>query len=221
MTAVPSFTPHDPYTPDRALGYQRHHDSSLRRRLTSWREQRCLGAALKLAGEPERVLDVPCGAGRFWRTFSDHGVRELIAVDFSPAMLGTTAGLVMPGAMTGMVVRGDAFRIPLAAGAVDFVACMRFVHHLSMPEYRRTVLDELRRVSRRHVAVSLWVDGNYAGNRRLAKGAQTPRAGYGGRHCFHRQGIEAEFRAAGFRVVRRFDVWPRISMWRLYLLERA
>ena len=142
-------------------------------------------------------------------------------MDFSTGMIDCASGLEVPGDMNGMVVQGDAFRIPLASESVDFVACMRFVHHLSMSEYRRKVLDELRRVSRRHVAVSLWVDGNFSGNRRLAKSPQEARPGYGGRHCFERQKIEAEFRAAGFQVVRWFDVWPGIGMWRLYLLERS
>ena len=221
MTAVPSFSPHDPYTSERARVYQGHHESSLRRRLTSWREQRCLGAALDLAGSPERVLDVPCGAGRFWQTFSDHGVRELIAMDFSTGMIDCVSGRQKPDGMKSMVVQGDAFRIPLASESVNFVACLRFVHHLSMAEYRRKVLNELRRVSRCHVAVSLWVDGNFAGNRRLAKSPQAARPGYGGRHCFKRRTIESEFREAGLQVVRWFDVWPGIGMWRLYLLERA
>jgi hypothetical protein len=67
--------------------------------------------------------------------------------------------------------------------------------------------------------VSLWVDGNLAGRRRLQKAPPEPVPGYGRRICRRRSEVEAEFAAAGFRMLRHYDVWPRLSMWRLYLLE--
>jgi len=43
--------------------------------------------------------------------------------------------------------------------------------------------------------------------------------GYGPRICRPRAEVEAEFGAAGFAIVRRYDVWPLLDMWRLYLLK--
>lgn len=162
---------------------------------------------------------MPCGAGRFWQTFSDAGARELIAMDLSPGMLAEAAAAGLPEGLNGLLIQSDAFRIPLARNTVDFVACMRFAHHLSMPEYRSRLLAELARVSRRYLAVSVWVDGNYGARRRRAKSLREPIPGYGGRHCLPRAELESEFQQAGFSLVDWFDVWPKVSMWRLYLLE--
>ena len=117
------------------------------------------------------------------------------------------------------LIETSAFSIALPDASVDFAACLRFYHHLSRPEDRAALLGELRRVSRRHVAISLWVDGNLSGNRRIRRPPPPVVAGYGKRICRKRDEVEAEFTSAGYRILRLYDVWPRIHMWRLYLLE--
>lgn len=117
------------------------------------------------------------------------------------------------------LIESSAFDIALPEKSVDFVACMRFYHHLARPEDRRTLLAELKRVSRRYVALSLWVDGNLQGNRRLRKPQPPIVSGYGRRRCRRRDELEAEFDVAGFQIANQYDVWPGLSMWRLYLLE--
>jgi hypothetical protein len=113
----------------------------------------------------------------------------------------------------------SAFDIQLPDESVDFVACMRFYHHLGRPEDRKQVLAELKRVARRYVAVSLWVDGNLGAIRRARKPVADPQAGYGKRTCRSREEAEAEFRTE-FEIIRHYDIWPRVSMWRMYLLRK-
>ena len=115
----------------------------------------------------------------------------------------------------------SAFAIELPDNAVDFTACMRFLHHLSMAEDRQQVLSELHRVSRRYVGVSLRVDGNLGAIRRQRKHDVEPQWGFGRRICRPRQEVEEEFLQAGFAIEKHFDVWPQLSMWRLYLLRCA
>ncbi len=57
------------------------------RRLALWREQRLVRRALKVAGEPGLVLDLACGAGRFWPLLAEHGNRVILAADSSQGML--------------------------------------------------------------------------------------------------------------------------------------
>ncbi len=209
----------DHYSRDRARHYQVHHDKSLRTRLTTWRERACLGHALRDAGSPKTALDLPCGTGRFWPVFADAGVESLIAGDGSAGMLEVAAANRLGPKRPEQLVETSAFDMDLPDQCVDFAACMRFYHHLAMPGDRQALLGELKRVSRRHAAVSLWVDGNLAGNRRLRKPPPPDEPGYGKRRCRRRQEVEAEFEQAGFRIVRSYDVWPLIYMWRLYLLE--
>jgi SAM-dependent methyltransferase len=211
----------DHYAPERARGYQAHHTKNLRTRLTTLRERHCLLRALQDAGSPSTVLDLPCGTGRFWPVFARAGVERLIAADGSSGMLQVAAANRIGPGIPEQLVTSSAFNMAFPDGCVEFVACLRFYHHLALPADRRRLLAEIRRVSKRYAAVSLWVDGNLAGNRRLRTSAPPPVPGYGRRLCLRRAVVEADFAAAGFRILRHYDVWPRLYMWRLYLLEHA
>jgi len=208
----------DRYPCERALAYQHHHGKSLRHRLTSTREQACLARALRDAGTPARVLDLACGTGRFWPVFARGGVREVIAADASPGMLVRADENRLSPTIPSRIMLSSAFALSLDTDAVDFIACMRFYHHLGRADDRHRALAEFARVSTGHVAVSLWVDGNYGSYRRSQKAPSPLRAGFGARICRSRSEVEAEFESAGFRIIGHYDVWPRISMWRLYLL---
>lgn len=63
------------------------------------------------------------------------------------------------------LVRGDALRVPLAAGSVDYAMCSQLLHHLSDEEAARALL-EMRRIARsglvvhdlcRNVRAWLWI----------------------------------------------------------------
>ena len=54
------------YDDNHAQKYLRKHQDGLGRRLSNWRDQQLARKALTLVGEPGLVLDLPCGAGRFW-----------------------------------------------------------------------------------------------------------------------------------------------------------
>lgn len=209
----------DHYSPDRAANYKAHHQRRLRNRLTNWREQQCLRRALTDAGRPSRLLDLPCGTGRFWTAAVSAGCETLIAADGSPAMLDEARGSAVNPRVPERLLETSAFAIDLPDNCVDAAVCLRFLHHLASAEDRRTVLKELIRVSRRHVIVSLWVDGNYAGNRRLRKPQRPAESGYGRRICRRRVEVAAEFESLGLNIIRHYDVWPAIYMWRFYLLE--
>lgn len=212
----------DAYQRDRADAYLSHHRKSLRNRLTSDREIRLLYRALVDAGRPESAIDIPCGAGRFWPAFQAAGVRRLWAFDASENMLRVAAEQTLSPNLPARLEPMSAFAITLADKSVDFSACMRFYHHLARAEDRLLLLEQLARITRGHVALSLWVDGNFGGWRRMRRQSTkepVATAGYGRRLCQTRAMLEAEFREANLKVVQHYDVWPRIAMWRLYLLR--
>jgi SAM-dependent methyltransferase len=210
---------HDPYPPARAEAYLTHHRGSLRNRLTDLREKQVLAQAIRAAVGVESAIDMPCGAGRFWSTIAAAGVRSLIAADVSHGMLGVAARNRVRPDFPSELLQLSAFETGLPTDCVDIALCLRFYHHLILPEDRTRLLAELKRISRRWVALSLWVDGNLRGNRRIRKQPTERTAGYGRRICRPRTEVEAEFRAAGFEIRGHYDTWPFIDMWRLYLLE--
>ncbi len=209
----------DHYPPSKAAEYRDRHSDSLRARLTTLRERQTLRAALKHAGHPATALDLPCGSGRFWPVFAEAGVRELIAADNSPSMLEIAGEKRISAAIPSQILESSAFSILLPDDRVEFAACLRFYHHLSLSEDRLRLLSELKRVSSRYVVLSMWVDGNLGSVRRRRKLPPLAKPGYGPRICQRREDAEQEFSNAGLEIVRSYDIWPYLQMWRLYLLE--
>lgn len=212
-----SIDQHDHYLGDRAKNYSAHHDKNLRTRLTTRQEQAVLRKAIEKSGRPKSAMDIPCGTGRFLSVFRDCGVAELTAADASTGMLEVAKHARPDDAVS--VLHTSAFDIEMPNNSIDFIACLRFFHHLSMKEDRMQALNELKRVSRKHVAISLWTNGNLASFRRRNKPPPPAVSGYGKRICRRSDEIEPEFLDAGFKIVDHYDVWPMISMWRLYLLQ--
>ncbi|MBW1646193.1 MAG: class I SAM-dependent methyltransferase, partial [Deltaproteobacteria bacterium] len=107
------------YDDQHALAYHRKHRAGWRRRLNNWREQQLARRALELAGNPKSILDLPCGAGRFWPLLASDPARRLYAADFSRGML-LTARRCQPPAIADRFAcfQTDAQAIPLPAASV-------------------------------------------------------------------------------------------------------
>ena len=83
------FEIHNTYNDEQARFYFAKHKQGFWRRVSNWREQRVAARALAMAGEPKSVLDLPCGAGRFWELLARVPDRYLMAADYSQDMINT------------------------------------------------------------------------------------------------------------------------------------
>jgi SAM-dependent methyltransferase len=210
------------YDAGHAEEYCRKHRTGWARRFSHWREAGIARKALRLAGDPMRVLDLPCGTGRFWPMLLEKPGRALLAADNSPDMLAL-ARRAQPWALERTrLFRTSAFAIGLADESVDCVFCMRLLHHLGEARHRLAMLREFHRVARETLVISLWVDGNYKSWRRKRLEARRQRApgDYQNRFVTEREGIESEFRQAGFAPAGHFDFLPGYAMWRVYVLRK-
>ncbi|MDR1349440.1 MAG: class I SAM-dependent methyltransferase [Zoogloeaceae bacterium] len=208
-----------------AQQYLHKHQDGLARRLSHWRETQLARRALELADEPDLVLDLPCGAGRFWPMLCEKPGRTVFAADNSADMLAVArAAQAAEVALRIKSFQTSAFAIDLSADSVDCIFCIRLLHHIESAKHRLAILREFHRVSRDTVIVSLWVDGNYKAwkrsrleKRRAAKmeGAQNQN-----RFVVSRQVIEQEFSQAGFMMIKYLDFLPCYAMWRTYVLRK-
>lgn len=213
------------YDYQHSLQYLHKHQAGLARQLSNWRDQALARQALKIAGDPAAVLDLPCGAGRFWPLLAEKADRTILAADNSADMI-QVAMQAQPPEITARVnaFQTSAFAIDLNNDAVDCVFCMRLLHHIARPEHRLTILREFHRVSRDTVILSLWVDGNYkAWKRQRLEQRRAQRQADGGnnnRFVVARRVIEQEFAEAGFTVLAHQDFLPGYAMWRVYTLRK-
>ncbi|MGY2227961.1 class I SAM-dependent methyltransferase [Pseudomonas tolaasii] len=166
---------------------------ALLKRLGAWRDERLVRQALKVAGEPGLILDLACGSGRFWPVLAEHVNRVILASDHSQAMLDH-ALTHHPASLLKRVktFQGSAFSIGLSANAVDCIFCLELFRHVPGTDVRLMLLREFHRVSRDTLIVSV--------------NSSTP--------------MEAEFRAAGFKVLNQQEFLPGSKLWRVYVLRK-
>ncbi len=206
--------------------YARHHEQGLARRLSLWRDAQLARQALRDAGDPGLVLDLPSGSGRFWPVLAERANRVILAADRCSDMLDI-AEAQSPAKVRKRIrtFQSSALSINLSANSVDCIFCMRLFHHVADSEERKAILQEFYRVTRDTAIVALWVDGNIKAWRR--KRQEAYRRSVGGapavrnRFVVCRTEIESEFIDAGFRMVGHRDFLPGYAMWRVYVLRKT
>lgn len=216
----------DKYDRNHAQDYFLKHQDGLARRLSHQRDEQLARRALALAGEPGLVLDLPCGAGRFWPLLAEKPNRVIIGADNSEAMIETACASQPPEVVARVrPLQTSAFAIDLPDNSVDSIFCMRLFHHIGEAAHRKTILSEFQRVSRDSVILSLWVDGNFKAWRRKKleqrRSAKANKDSYQNRFVLPATTVEDEFEAAGFRIQERLDFLPFYAMWRVYVLRKG
>jgi len=210
------------YGGDCADQYFTKHRTGLFHRLTTWRELALARRALALAGDPDVVLDLPCGAGRFWPMLAERPGRRILAADASEDMLRVARQMQSKELVERVeCFRCSAFETGLANDAVDCVFCMRLLHHIPEAAQRLAMLREFHRVTRDTVCISLWVEGNYMAHRRTKLEARRPQGIRHSRYVVSRRTVEVEFLQAGFQTLGHFDFLRFYSMWRVYVLRKG
>lgn len=116
-------------------------------------EMRLIDKAFHHIPKTDRVLDLPCGAGRVSLHLAHRGYRMSCA-DYSEAMLALTRQALAKEEMDFQVVKQDIEHLSYPDQAFDTVICFRLFHHFPTPEVRRQAVSELCRVARRHVVIS-------------------------------------------------------------------
>ncbi|WP_297835997.1 class I SAM-dependent methyltransferase [Pseudomonas sp.] len=212
------------YDAAHAQQYFLKHKDGASRRLSHWRDEQLARKALFLAGDPTVVLDLPCGAGRFWPLLAEKANRVIIAADNSEGMLQTARTSQPPEVVKRVrTLQTSAFAIDMADNSVDSIFCMRLLHHIGDAQHRLSLLKQLNRVTRETVIISLWVDGNFKAWKRKRQERQRTSDGkedYQNRFVIPVATAEAEFIQAGFEIQERLDFLPLYAMWRVYVLRK-
>ena len=179
------------------------------RRLALWREKRLVRRALKVAGEPGLVLDLACGAGRFWPVLAEHGNRVILASDSSQDMLNH-AQTHHPVSLLARIklFQSSVFSIDISENAVDCIFCMQLFHHVRDSDHRLAILRELHRVSRDSLILSV----------PLGRGAEPVNDPQ--RIVVSRGEIETQFKQAGFSILKQYEVLPGFGMGSIYILRK-
>ncbi len=213
------FTFSKKYDKEFSQRYARSRKQKPSRRFANFWEIQMARKALRLAGNPRSILDLPCGTGRFWAMLAEEPTRELMAGDSSlPMMEMARASHAERIADRFHCLHTDALHIDLPSKVVDSILCMRLMHHIHDPATRLAIYREFARVSRCSVCVSLRVDGNFSAWRRARRHTRKGKPGVN-RNVIAAAQAEQELSAAGLRIIGKVDLLRYYSMWRTYVLR--
>lgn len=181
-----------------------------------WRAERAaVRAALSGLPAAARMLDCPCGIGR-WAAILAGSARRILGFDISVPML-ERARREQAGRFPLSLARAEAERLPLGDSCVDYVFCYALMKHLP-PEVKQTVLREFARVARRGVVASFAVFNplTWLRWRWLTRGRPGPVHSY----PVWSEEMDALAREAGLRVARRASVLGWLSLEKVFYLEK-
>jgi len=193
-----------PLAPSVAPPHGKSH-SGFMQRLANWRFTQLLQRALRQAGEPNLVLDLPCGNGQFWPLLTGHPNRVILAADNSALMLAQ-AKLFQPQAVIDRVrlFQTSVFSIDLPKNSVECIFCMRLFPRLDESSQRLAMLAEMHRVASDTLILATGM------GQQQSNGLIVPLAL-----------IEAEFKQAGFSIAGHHDLLPGYSKRRIYVLRKG
>ena len=127
-----------------AASYNVKYEEEAIKRLSDTRERRLLQRVFEIVGTHDRVLDLPSGTGRLFRTIQPFG-RRWYETDVSREMLKLAR--VNLEQWKPHLVQASAFHMPYKTGAFDCVFSARLTHHIPDPAERDRFIRELGRVS--------------------------------------------------------------------------
>lgn len=130
-----------------AATYDQRWDGPLGRARNA-RKAHAIERALAVLGAPQRLLDAPCGNGRFSALLSGNE-RRYLGADLALPMLADARARHAACAYAA----ADLTRLPFTDRAFDAAVCIRFLHLVRARELRIAVLRELARVSRVGIVV--------------------------------------------------------------------
>lgn len=219
MPSSPANPTRSKFTAGGVREYERKRYRGLDQRIVHSREDKLIGRMLAAAmagvpaGRSARLLDLPCGYGRFTGRLGEGG-GEVVTSDLSIEMVRRTREhFGAPGAVAN-ATQG----LPFKSGAFDAVVSIRFFHHLHAPEARAVVLSEFARTTSQWAVVSFYREsGLHAAQRKLRRLSGKSRTNI---KMLEKGVFERETAAAGFEVVRIVPLFRGLHAYHLALLRK-
>ncbi len=160
--------------PERAEAYAGKFEKSWGRRRTSRREHRILEDFLGRFPPASRLLNVPCGAGRFSEILLGPGSGPRVFADASPSMLDEVRRKL--GDLPGLRLEQIDLLNDEPKETFDVVVCIRLLHHLDRNEMGR-VLDYVCGAAEKGLILTVASDATWKGWRRARRARDGKRQG--------------------------------------------
>ncbi len=198
--------------------YERKRYRGLDQKLVHSREEKILQKILEEIGKKDaRVLDVPCGYGRFSPLLLESGV-SLVSSDLSYHMVQRAVERNEESARLSGVVADGISGLPFKGEVFDFILSMRFFHHLHQEEERKAVLGEFSRVAREGIILSFYQQNPlHVLQRKLRRRIKKSKTKI---KMLSREEFQKEVEGEGFKIVRVYPLFKGIHSQHIAFLQK-
>ena len=207
-----------PFKKQEVEQYERKRYRGLDQKLVHSREEKILRKILEEIGkEDARVLDVPCGYGRFSPLLLERGL-SLVSSDLSFHMVKRAVERNEESARLSGVVADGISGLPFKRKALDFILSMRFFHHLHQEEERKAVLGEFSRVTKEWIVLSFYqLNPLHVVQRKLRRRIKRSKTRI---KMLSREEFQREVEGEGFKIVRVYPLFKGIHSQHIALLRK-
>ncbi|MDN3517154.1 class I SAM-dependent methyltransferase [Aquisalimonas lutea] len=157
----------------------------------------------------ERMLDLPCGYGRFTAHALRRGLQVSVA-DINPDMLELVQQRLGP--LDSHCCRSDC--LPFPDNTFDTALCVRLLQHLHEREVRVATLRELARVTRRGIIATIY---DRTRLHRVLHGKRNLKR----LHRYSPESLHDELEAAGLSLVKARRILPGVHAQQVLMLRPA
>lgn len=133
-----------------AADYDSHRFKGKRRVARNQSKWEAIQSALKIAQPVKKMLDIPCGTGRFTPDLAKLGY-QMVGADISVPMMAEARKLRSEESLYGYV-QADAENLPFPDNSLDCILSIRFMHHIDS-NTRIRILRDMARVSCRWLII--------------------------------------------------------------------
>jgi ubiquinone/menaquinone biosynthesis C-methylase UbiE len=133
---------------DVADTYEKRRFGTLKGKFLRYREETIVRGILDQLGRGMRIIDVPCGTGRFSSVLKEYA-DSLVGADLSEAMIQQSKSRQQYLELRQCEIE----KMPFPDDYFDVVVCFRLIHHLSKKD-RLKVFSEICRVTKRYFIFS-------------------------------------------------------------------
>ncbi|NQT81254.1 MAG: methyltransferase domain-containing protein [Candidatus Aminicenantes bacterium] len=199
--------------------YERKRYRGIDQRIVHGRERKILRKILRIIGGSNlRVLDIPCGYGRFSKLLLDKDI-FLVGSDLSFFMVKRAKEMSFtPNGSLGVVADAK-LGLPFKKDVFDIILCMRFFHHVHEEEERESILKEFSWVTAEWVILSYYQMNSLHFIQRILR--RTVKKSRTRIKMISRRELFQVVKASGFRVVKIFPLFRGLHAHHIALLEKV
>ncbi|MEA3421230.1 MAG: class I SAM-dependent methyltransferase [Acidobacteriota bacterium] len=201
--------------------YERKRYRGIDQKIVHAREQKILEKILRTAGKDAiRVLDLPCGYGRFSSLMLKKGF-SLVSSDLSFYMVKRAeehSRLYNLASVSGVVADAK-HGLPFKQEVFNIILSMRFFHHLHEKKNRKFILKEFFYVSSKYVILSYYqMNFLHILQRKFRKKLKKSKTQI---KMISRKEFQEEVEDAGFSIIKIFPLFRGIHSHHIAFLEKG